>query len=87
MQNPLTIEEVKTLASGRNMKVMRIGGFEEGELEELKSKEHSQAKEDLLCMIDQRNCDIATVWMRGYGIYGCWFDNEYAYLNVGTSCD
>lgn len=87
MQKPLTIEEVKTLASGRNMKVMRIGGFGEGELEELKSKEHDEAKGELLNMIDRRNSGRATVWMRGYGIYGCWFDNEYAYLNVGTSCD
>ena len=83
----LSIEEVESLASGNRMRVMRIGNFCEGELSELKSMDHFEAKEKLLDMIDARNDGQATLWVCGYGVYGLWFDNEYAYLNVGTSCD
>lgn len=84
---PLSIEEAKTLASGSRMRVMRIGDFLEGELSELKSMEHHEAGEALMDMLNRRNKGIATTWHRGYGVYGFWFDNEYAYINVGTSCD
>ena len=83
----LTIEEAKSLASGSRMRVMRIGGFADGELSELKSMEHHEAGDTLMDMLDTRNNGIATMWQRGYGTYGFWFDNEYAYINVGTSCD
>ena len=71
----------------RAMDTMRISGFAEGELEELKSMRNEDAKAKLLDMLDERNNKIATCWHNGYGIFGLWFDNEYAYLNVGTSCD
>ena len=69
------------------LRTMRIGGFQDDELSELKSMEHSEAKDKLLEMLDSRNDGIGTCWMCGYGTYGLWFDNEYAYLNIGTSCD
>jgi len=81
----LTIEKMNSLASGRGMVPMRIGGFTDGELSELKSMDHFEAKEKLLEMIDSRNDGIGTLWMCGDGVFGLWFDNEYAYLNVGTS--
>jgi hypothetical protein len=69
------------------MQTMRIGGFADRELSELKSMEHMEAKEKLLDMLDSRNGGIGTMWMCGTGVYGLWFDNEYAYLNIGTSSD
>ena len=69
------------------MKTMRIGNFEEGELKELKGMDHYEAKETLLNMLDDRNGGIGTCWYCGYGTYGLWFDNEYAYMNIGTTCD
>lgn len=66
---------------------MRIGGFLDGELSELKSMEHYEAKDKLLDMLDRRNGGIGTQWKCGYGVYGMWFDNEYAYVNIGRSCD
>lgn len=69
------------------MQTMRIGGFAEGELSELKSMEHYEAKDKLLDMLDYRNNGTGTAWHNGYGVYGMWFDNEYAYINIGTSCD
>ena len=69
------------------LETMRIGGFSDRELSELKSMEHNEAKMKLLDMLDVRNGGIGTTWMCGYGVYGLWFDNEYAYLNVGRSCD
>jgi len=83
----LTIEEVPSLASGRGMMAVRIGGFADSELSELKSMEHYEAKVTLLDMLDNRNKGIGTQWLCGVGVYGMWFDNEYAYLNIGTSCD
>ena len=80
----MTIEEVNR--SG-GLRTMRIGGFSHAELAELKSTEHIEAKEILLEMLDRRNGGVGTQWMCGYGVYGLWFDNEYAYLNIGTSCD
>ena len=69
------------------LQTMRIGGFQEGELEELKAMSNMEARDKLLLMIDMRNDGRGTCWHCGYGVYGVWFDNEYAYLNIGTSCD
>ena len=71
----------------RIMDTIRISGFADGELEALKAMEHGKARDKLLLMLDDRNNGIATTWHNGYGIFGLWFDNEYAYLNVGRSCD
>ena len=80
--------EISEIPSGRaGMKTMRIGGFRNNELSELKSMEHGESKEKLLQMLDDRNNGIATVWHNGYGVYGLWYDNEFAYLNIGSSCD
>lgn len=80
----LTIEKMPCSAV---MDTMRIGGFNDGELNELKSMEHKEAQEKLLVMLDDRNNCIGRGWACGYGVYGVWFDNEYAYVNVGKSCD
>lgn len=81
----LTLEKIPAGRSG--MVTMRIGGFRNGELSELKSMEHHEAHSKLLEMLDDRNDGVATTWFSGNGVYGSWFDNEYAYLNIGTSCD
>lgn len=69
------------------LNTLRIGGFEDGELSELKSMEHNEAREKLIDMLNRRNRGIGTSYACGYGIYGLWFDNEFAYMNVGSSCD
>lgn len=79
---------IETLPAGRvGMETKKVTGFRDGELSELKSMEHHEAKYKLIEMLDNRNDKIGTCWGCGYGIYGLWFDNEAAYLNVGTSCD
>ena len=77
--------EVKPCRAG--METWRISGFSDGELSELKNMPHNEAKASLLAMLNKRNNGIGAEIMCGYGVYGLWFDNEYAYLNVGTSCD
>ena len=69
------------------MDTMKIAGFGAGELSELKSMDHYEAKDKVLEMLDARNDGIGTMWSCGYGVYGLWFDNEAAYLNIGTTCD
>ena len=69
------------------LETVKITGFGDGELSELKSMEHYESKDKLLEMLDSRNNGIATCWHNGNGIYGLWFDNEAAYLNIGSSCD
>lgn len=81
----LTISEIPS--NRRGMITKMITGFGPGELQELKSMEHYEAKGKLLDMIDNRNDGLATCWHNGNGIYGLWFDNEAAYLNIGSSCD
>lgn len=71
----------------RAIDTMKITGFSSGELSELKSMEHNEARETLLNMLDHRNDGIGTCWQNGYGTYGLWFDNEAAYINVGRSAD
>lgn len=73
--------------AGPSIETMRISGFENGELNELKSMEHMEAVEKLIDMLDHRNDGRGTLYKIGYGVYGVWFDNEYAYMNVGKSCD
>lgn len=69
------------------VQTMRIGDFAEGELQELKAMPNLDAKEKLLTMIDERNDGRGTCWLCGYGVYGLWFDDEFAYIRIGTSCD
>ena len=69
------------------MDTMKITGFTYGELSELKSMEHNESKEVLLNMLDTRNSGLGTQWVRGYGVYGLWYDNDAAYLNIGKTCD
>lgn len=81
---PLTLDKRHY---GSGIDTIKISGFSDGELSELKSMEHHEAKEALLDMLDRRNGNIGSCYARGYGVYGMWFDNEAAYLNIGTSCD
>lgn len=79
--------KIETIPCTNGMETKKITGFCEGELNELKSMEHFEAKDKLLEMLDYRNNGTGTLWSSGYGTYGLWFDNEAAYLNIGTSCD
>lgn len=72
---------------GPGIEEVRVSGFTDSELSELKSMEHREAQEKLIDLLDRRNNNIGTNWANGYGIYGIWFDNEFAYLNIGISCD
>lgn len=80
----LTIEKQPCTGS---LDTMKITGFTDGELSELKSMEHNESKDVLLQMLNDRNNGLGTAWMCGYGVYGLWYDNDAAYLNVGKSCD
>lgn len=81
----LLVEEAPQFGGG--MRTIMVSGFENGDLERLKSLPHSEAREALLDMLDARADGIGTVFQCGYGVYGVWFDNENAFLNVGDSCD
>ena len=80
----LTVDRIQHMGG---MDTMKIAGFGDGELSELKSMDHYEAKGKVLEMLDARNDGIGTMWSCGYGVYGLWFDNEAAYLNIGTTCD
>ena len=79
----LTVDRIQRMGA---MDTMKISGFGDGELSELKSMDHYEAKDKLLEVLDSRNDGIGTMWACGYGVYGMWFDNEAAYLNIGNSC-
>jgi len=81
----LKIDEIES--TRRGMKTMRISGFADGELAELKKMDHSAAEDKLLDMIDERNGRLGTIWHNGPGVWSTWYDNEYAYVNIGSSCD
>ena len=80
----LTIEKRQCTNS---LDTMKITGFSDGELSELKSMEHYESKDALLAMLDSRNSGLGTQLTCGNGVYGLWYDNDAAYLNVGRSCD
>ena len=80
--------KIEKIPSGRSgMDTMKITGFREGELFRLKNLPHEESKQILLDLLDEQNNGIATCWHNGNGIYGLWYDNEAAYLNIGSSCD
>lgn len=72
---------------GSGMHTAKITGFTDAELSDLKRIPNADAKVVLLAMLDNRNNGIGTTWQCGYGVYGLWFDNEAAYVNIGSSCD
>ena len=79
---------IEKMDSGqRGLDTMKVTGFRDGELNELKSMEHHEAEEKLLTMLDDRNDKTGTCWGCGNGVYGIWFDNEAAYVNIGNTCD
>ena len=71
----------------RTMDTMKITGFADGELEELKNLPHRESGEKLLEMLDKRNDGIGSTWHNGYGVWSHWFDEEAAYVNIGRNCD
>lgn len=79
--------EVTKITSSGHLATMKIAGFADGELDELKNMGHYDARAKLLDMLDERNGGTGTMWKCGYGVYGVWFDNEFAYANIGQSCD
>lgn len=79
--------KIESKKCSMGLDTLTITGFNDGELNELKSMEHGEAREKLLEMLDARNEGAGTFYACGYGVYGLWFDNEAAYLNVGSSCD
>ena len=80
----LNIQHIQT---NGGLQTMKISGFSEEELYALKKMPHSEAEDKLLDLLDARNSSIGTRWKCGYGVYGIWFDNEAAYVNIGNSCD
>ena len=80
----LTVEEIGKTGG---MRTMKVTGFQDGELNELKSMEHHEAREKVMEMLDSRNDGLGNRLVCGYGVYGLWFDNEAVYFNAGTSCD
>ena len=85
MKPELKIEKIPAGRPG--MITMKITGFSDSELSELKSMEHGEAREKLIDMLNRRKNGVGTAWVCGNGVYGMWFDNEAAYLNIGSSCD
>ena len=83
---PLRVEEAPDIFGG-GMKTLIVSGFGDGELAGLKRIPHAQAREELMTMLDERNSGMGTQLQCGVGVYGIWFDNENAYMNVGNSCD
>ena len=81
--NGLTIEKTPC----GSMTTVKITGWRDGELNELKSMEHREAREAVLAALDDRNGNLGTQYQCGYGVYGLWFDNEAVYLNIGNTCD
>ena len=83
----MTALKVEKFRCTSGLDTLRISGFNDGELNELKSMEHHEAEKKLVEMLDSRNHGEGTCYSCGYGIYSLWFDNEFAYMNIGTSCD
>ena len=81
---PMKIEKFKYTAG---LDTLKVTGFSDGELYRLKSMPHSDAESSLIRILNERNNGEGTMYSCGYGIYGIWFDNEAAYINIGTSCD
>ena len=83
------MEPLKTERIERHggMQTMRISGLSDAELKALKGMHYGDAQDKLLEMLDSRAGGTGTCWKCGYGVYSMWFDNEYAYMNIGTSCD
>jgi hypothetical protein len=79
--------DIKCIQTNSGLQTMKVTGFSEEELYALKKMSHSEAREKLLEMLDERNGNTGTCWKCGYGVYGIWFDNEAAYVNIGSSCD
>ena len=80
----LKIEKFKCTSG---LDTLRISGFREGELYRLKSLPNGEAEDELVRMLNERNNGEGTSYACGYGIYSLWFDNEFAYMNIGTTCD
>lgn len=79
--------EVSDFQKNGGVVVKKIAGLTDGELTELKSMPNIDAEGKLMQMLDDRNDNLGTRWQCGYGVYAVWFDNEFAYVSIGTSCD
>lgn len=79
--------KIETDRIGIGVKIMKISGFTNHELNELGSMEQGELKETVLDMLDQRNGNTGTCWQCGYGVFRTWMHGEAVYMEVGSSCD
>lgn len=84
MTNPLTLERNPF---GMGFDTVRIIGFTDEEMYNLRSLDHHEAIEKIVEILNDRNQGKGEEFRSGYGIYGLWFDNEYVYMRVGDSCE
>lgn len=72
---------------GGGLTTKKISGLTAEELQALKFMRNSEATDRLMELLDKRNDNLGTRWQCGYGVYAVWFDNEFAYVNIGNSSD
>ena len=74
--------------SGRHgIKTMRVTGFTNDELNQIRNAEHETAMDMTLDLLDRKNDGIGSCWVCGYGVYAMWMDDDSVYFNIGTSSD
>lgn len=73
--------------AGFGVNTLKITGFTEAEMEELKHCDYRDLKTRVVEIADERNGNIGTCWTRGYGIYNAWTNDNAVFIEVGSSSD
>ena len=77
-------------APGFGVREMQVKGFTPEEMEEIAGMDSGTMKVTVLDLLDKRNSNLGTNWLRGYGVYGMRLHPalpDSVLVTIGTSCD
>ena len=82
--------QVSVFYEGYGSKVMKIDGFSDEDLDELRRMDYRDMKKEVLEALDRYNGGLGTCWQNGNGVYSAYMNGQYPksiFVEIGKSCD
>lgn len=82
--------QVSVFYEGVGSKVMKVDGFDDGDLEDLRRMDYRDMMKQVTDALDRCNGGLGTCWHNGNGILSVYMNGQYPksiFVEIGKSCD
>ena len=82
--------QVTTFYEGYGSKVMKVDGFSDSDLDDLRRMDYRDMIQQVLEALDKCNGGMGTQWKAGYGVFSAYMNGQYPksiFVEIGKSCD